>query len=75
MGNTCVGPSRNGFLQSVSAAMWRPRDGDDSVSQSNGDTASEAAVSGELRSPSSPDQQVLNKPPEHLTMPKPVETN
>ncbi|CAF2360280.1 hypothetical protein BRARA_J02705 [Brassica rapa] len=74
MGNTCVGPSRNGFLQSVSAAMWRPRDGDDSVSQSNGDTTSEAAVSGELRSPSSPDHQVLNKPPEHLTMPKPVET-
>ncbi|KAJ0266401.1 Calcium-dependent protein kinase 1 [Hirschfeldia incana] len=77
MGNTCVGPSRNGgFLQSVSAAMWRPRDGDDSVSQSNGDTASEAAVSGELRSPSSPDQQVMNKPPEQITMPKPpVETN
>ncbi|KAF3560727.1 hypothetical protein DY000_02019757 [Brassica cretica] len=74
MGNTCVGPSRNGFLQSVSAAMWRPRDGDDSVSQSNGGTASEAAVSGELRSPSSSDHQVLNKPPEHLTMPKPGET-
>ncbi|KAH0861560.1 hypothetical protein HID58_089821, partial [Brassica napus] len=54
--------------------MWRPRDGDDSVSQSNGDTASEAAVSGELRSPSSSDHQVLNKPPEHLTMPKPAET-
>ncbi|CAN8237270.1 unnamed protein product [Cochlearia groenlandica] len=68
MGNTCVGPSRNGFLQSVSAAMWRPRDLDDSVSQSNGDTSSEA-VSGELRSPL-PDQ-VQNKPPEHLTMPKP----
>ncbi|KFK24927.1 hypothetical protein AALP_AA8G042900 [Arabis alpina] len=70
MGNTCVGPSRDGgFLQSVSAAMWRPRDADDSVSQSNGDTASEA-VSGELRSLSS--DQVQNKPPEHFTMPKPV---
>ncbi|ESQ40392.1 hypothetical protein EUTSA_v10012990mg [Eutrema salsugineum] len=68
MGNTCVGPSRNGFLQSVSAAMWRPRDADDSVSQRNGDTASEA-VSGELRSPLS--NQVMNKPPEQLTMPKP----
>ncbi|KAF8118831.1 hypothetical protein N665_0002s0140 [Sinapis alba] len=69
MGNTCVGPSRNGFLHSVSAAMWRPRDvADDSVSQSNGDTASEA-VSGELRSSLS--DQVMNKPPEQLTMPKP----
>ncbi|KAJ4908812.1 Calcium-dependent protein kinase 1 [Raphanus sativus] len=75
MGNTCVGPSRNGFLHSVSAAMWRPRDAaDDSVSQSNGDAASEAAVSGELRSPSSSSSdQVHNKPPQHLTMPKPVE--
>ena len=73
MGNTCVGPSRNGFLHSVSAAMWRPRDAaDDSVSQTNVDTASEA-VSGELRSPSS--DQVLNKPPEQLTMPKPGGTN
>ncbi|CAA7033892.1 unnamed protein product [Microthlaspi erraticum] len=68
MGNTCVGPSGNGFFHSVSAAMWRPRDVDDSVSQSNGDTASEA-VSGELRSPL-PDH-VQNKPPELLTMPKP----
>ncbi|KAL1201416.1 Calcium-dependent protein kinase 1 [Cardamine amara subsp. amara] len=71
MGNTCVGPSRNGgFLQSVSAAMWRPRDGDDTASQSNGDIASRA-VSGELRSPPLPDE-VQNKPPEQITMPKPV---
>ncbi|KAL9809335.1 putative calcium-dependent protein kinase 1 CAMK-CDPK family [Arabidopsis thaliana] len=68
MGNTCVGPSRNGFLQSVSAAMWRPRDGDDSASMSNGDIASEA-VSGELRSRLS--DEVQNKPPEQVTMPKP----
>ncbi|KAG5402802.1 hypothetical protein IGI04_008921 [Brassica rapa subsp. trilocularis] len=69
MGNTCVGPSRNGFLHSVSAAMWRPRDdADDSVSQTNGDS-----VSGELRSPLP--SEVLNKPPEQLTMPKPGATN
>ncbi|CAN7113710.1 unnamed protein product [Brassica rapa subsp. narinosa] len=69
MGNTCVGPSRNGFLHSVSAAMWRPRDdADDSVSQTNGDS-----VSGELRSPLP--SEVLNKPPEQLTMPKPGGTN
>ncbi|KAL0736587.1 hypothetical protein Bca4012_012797 [Brassica carinata] len=68
MGNTCVGPSRNGgFLQSVSAAMWRPRDADDTASE-----AASEAVSGELRSPSSSDQ-VLNKPPEQITMPKPGE--
>ncbi|PPS09668.1 hypothetical protein GOBAR_AA10971 [Gossypium barbadense] len=38
MGNTCVGPSisKNGFFQSVSAAMWRSRMPDDSVSSSNG---------------------------------------
>lgn len=33
MGNTCVGPSisKNGFLQSVSAAMWRTRSPEDMV--------------------------------------------
>ncbi|XP_010552889.1 PREDICTED: calcium-dependent protein kinase 1 [Tarenaya hassleriana] len=73
MGNTCVGPSitgNGGFLQSVSAAMWRPRMGDDSMSQTNGESAIEA-TSGELRSPL---PAVQDKPPEQLTMPKP-ETN
>ncbi|PPD82809.1 hypothetical protein GOBAR_DD20269 [Gossypium barbadense] len=61
MGNTCVGPSisKNGFFQSVSAAMWRSRMPDDSVSSSNGGTGSEVAA----REPESP-LPVLNKPPE-----------
>ncbi|ESQ48975.1 hypothetical protein EUTSA_v10020268mg [Eutrema salsugineum] len=67
MGNACVGPniSGNGFLQTVSAAMWRPRIGvEQPSSHSNGDVANEAA-SGPL-----PDQ-VQNKPPEQVTMPNP----
>ena len=34
MGNTCVGPSisKNGFVQSVSAAIWRSQLPEDSVS-------------------------------------------
>ncbi|XP_010543629.1 PREDICTED: calcium-dependent protein kinase 1-like [Tarenaya hassleriana] len=70
MGNTCVGPgiSQNGgLLQSVSAAMWGPRMADDSVSQTNGETAIEA-TSEELPSPL---PAVQDKPPEQLTMPKP----
>ncbi|MBA0696860.1 hypothetical protein Goari_003382 [Gossypium aridum] len=68
MGNTCVGPSisKNGFFQSVSAAMWRSRMPDDSVSSSNGGTGSEVAA----REPESP-LPVLNKPPEQVTIPKP----
>ncbi|WRX13100.1 Protein kinase domain - like 10 [Theobroma cacao] len=68
MGNTCVGPSisKNGFFQSVSAAMWRSRIPDDSVSHSNGETGSEVAS----KEPESP-LPVQNKPPEQVTMPKP----
>ncbi|KAB2063362.1 hypothetical protein ERO13_A10G196600v2 [Gossypium hirsutum] len=68
MGNTCVGPSisKNGFFQSVSAAMWRSRMPDDSVSSSNGGIGSEVAA----REPESP-LPVLNKPPEQVTIPKP----
>ncbi|XP_022742028.1 calcium-dependent protein kinase 1-like isoform X1 [Durio zibethinus] len=68
MGNTCVGPSisKNGFFQSVSAAMWRSRSPDDSVSHTNGETASEIAS----KEPESP-LPVQNNPPEHMTMPKP----
>ncbi|CAN1854099.1 Calcium-dependent protein kinase 1 [Linum perenne] len=60
MGNNCVGPSaaKNGFLQTVSAAMWRSRLPDDAAAaaaQGNGETA--------------PDVQ--DKPPEQVTIPKP----
>lgn len=71
MGNTCVGPtiSKNGFLQSVSAAMWRPRASDESVS--NHTRTDEATVTeATTKEPESP-LPVQNKPPEQLTMPKP----
>ncbi|KAG6630797.1 calcium-dependent protein kinase 1-like isoform X2 [Carya illinoinensis] len=66
MGNTCVGPSisKNGFFQSVSAAMWRTRMPDDSVSaHTNGETVNEA-----MHQPESP-LPVQNKPPEQVTIP------
>ncbi|XVF82712.1 hypothetical protein PTKIN_Ptkin16aG0071000 [Pterospermum kingtungense] len=68
MGNTCVGPSisKNGFFQSVSAAMWRSKLPDDSVSQTNAETGSEIGS----KEPESP-LPVQNKPPEQMTMPKP----
>uniref|UniRef100_A0A6N2M0E5 non-specific serine/threonine protein kinase n=1 Tax=Salix viminalis TaxID=40686 RepID=A0A6N2M0E5_SALVM len=70
MGNTCVGPSisKNGFLQSVSAAMWRTRSPDDSMSQTNGESVHEheaASRESELPVP------VQSKPPEQMTIPKP----
>lgn len=66
MGNNCVGPSisKNGFLQSVSAAMWKSRTLDDSVS--NGEAVNEEPT-GEPVSP----MPVQSKPPEQITMPKP----
>ncbi|KAF9676509.1 hypothetical protein SADUNF_Sadunf08G0009300 [Salix dunnii] len=70
MGNTCVGPSisKNGFFQSVSAAMWRTRSPDDSMSQTNGEPDHEheaASRESELPVP------VQSKPPEQMTIPKP----
>ncbi|XP_071725201.1 calcium-dependent protein kinase 1-like isoform X2 [Rutidosis leptorrhynchoides] len=70
MGNTCVGPSiaKNGIFQSVSAVVWRSRLPDEgSVSNGNGDNASEVASNNE---PESPVPVVQNKPPEQITMPK-----
>ncbi|KFK38456.1 hypothetical protein AALP_AA3G115700 [Arabis alpina] len=74
MGNACIGPniSGNGFLQTVTAAMWRPRIGADqanSSSHSNGDIAKDAAKDS-ASGPVPPDQ-VQNKPPEPVTMPNP----
>ncbi|KAF5733668.1 Calcium dependent protein kinase 1 [Tripterygium wilfordii] len=71
MGNTCVGPTitKNGFFQSVSAAMWRTRSPDGSVSHGNGETTNEASPATP-REPESP-LPVQNKPPELVTMPKP----
>lgn len=68
MGNTCVGPSisKNGFFQSVSAAMWKSRTLDEE-SVSNGGTVNEETT----REPESSSMPVRSKPPEQITMPKP----
>ncbi|KAF2288868.1 hypothetical protein GH714_021601 [Hevea brasiliensis] len=68
MGNTCVGPSisKNGFFQSVSAAMWRTRSPDDNISQANGESVHEITS----KEPVSP-LPVQNSPPEQVMMPKP----
>ncbi|XP_065872262.1 calcium-dependent protein kinase 1-like [Euphorbia lathyris] len=68
MGNTCVGPNvtKNGFFQSVSAAMWRSRSPDDNTSQANGESAHE----GTPKQPESP-LPVQSEPPEQVIMPKP----
>ncbi|CAL0333463.1 unnamed protein product [Lupinus luteus] len=68
MGNTCVGPSipKNGFLQSVSTAMWWSQSSEGSVSNSNRGTGNvEATKESESSLP------VQSKPPEQITMPKP----
>ncbi|XP_061353686.1 calcium-dependent protein kinase 1-like [Gastrolobium bilobum] len=66
MGNNCVGPSisKNGFIQSVSAAFWRSELPEGSVS--NRESANEETTN----EPESP-LPVQSKPPEQITMPKP----
>ncbi|XP_034704387.1 calcium-dependent protein kinase 1-like [Vitis riparia] len=69
MGNTCVGPSisKNGFFQSVSAAVWRSRAPEGSASYTNGETMDEPQAT--TKEPGSP-LPVQNKPPEQMTIPK-----
>ncbi|XP_027363169.1 calcium-dependent protein kinase 1-like isoform X2 [Abrus precatorius] len=66
MGNTCVGPSisKNGFVQSVSAAIWRSQLPEGSVSNR------ESVKDDMTNAPESP-LPVQSKPPEQITMPKP----
>ncbi|CAK9180965.1 unnamed protein product, partial [Ilex paraguariensis] len=70
MGNTCVGPSisKSGFFQSVSAAMWRSRSPEDTISNANAESVHETPSS--VREPESP-MPVQSKPPEQMTIPKP----
>ncbi|KAM5550639.1 calcium-dependent protein kinase 1 [Rosa sericea] len=73
MGNTCVGPSisKNGFFQSVSAAMWRTPLPDDSLHTSGGETVNEQQQQQQQpREPESP-LPVQDKPPQQvMTIPK-----
>ncbi|KAI4384335.1 hypothetical protein MLD38_002506 [Melastoma candidum] len=68
MGNTCVGPSisKNAFFQSVSAAVWRSREPEDSTHKN------EENVHEEPRNEPESVLPVQNKPPEQVTMPKPM---
>lgn len=70
MGNTCVGPgiTKTGFLQSVSAAMWRSPIPESSSSSVNGDS-----VKNETINEPESTLPVQNTPPERVTMPKPEE--
>ncbi|CAJ2673573.1 unnamed protein product [Trifolium pratense] len=69
MGNTCVGPSisKNGIIQSFSAAIWRTQSPDPEGSVSNRGSVNEGRIDNEPESP----LPVQNKPPEQITMPKP----
>ena len=69
MGNTCVGPSisKNGIIQSFSAAIWRSQPPDAEGSVSNRGSVNEGTTDNEPESP----LPVQNKPPEQITMPKP----
>ncbi|XP_027111229.1 calcium-dependent protein kinase 1 [Coffea arabica] len=69
MGNTCVGPSisKNGFLQSVSAAMWRSRSPDD-IMGTGESVHTETPNAG--KEPESP-IPVQRKPPEQVKIPEP----
>ncbi|KAF8398003.1 hypothetical protein HHK36_016929 [Tetracentron sinense] len=70
MGNTCVGPSisKNGFFQSVSAAVWRShRTPDDMLSPTNDESVSESPST--RKEPESP-PPVQNQPPEPVMIPK-----
>ncbi|KAK2982067.1 hypothetical protein RJ640_003192 [Escallonia rubra] len=89
MGNTCVGPNLgNGFLQSVSAAVWRTRPPEnlpppDAESSSNNRDANAANVDNSVKSASvtskGSEQQahVQNTPPQPVKIPveerKPVQ--
>ncbi|KAH9612862.1 hypothetical protein KSS87_005413 [Heliosperma pusillum] len=72
MGNTCVGPTvaRHGFLQTVSAVVWRSRP-DDVASVSNGENHSEStpASSVTTNEPTLP-LRTQSEPPKQVTMPK-----
>lgn len=70
MGNTCVGPNlgSNGFLQSVSAAVWRTRPPEDMLPPPNGEAASSITPKEEapaLKESETP-MPVQNTPPEHV---------
>ncbi|XP_059307805.1 calcium-dependent protein kinase 1-like [Lycium ferocissimum] len=73
MGNTCVGPSitKNGIFQSVSAAMWRTGSPDDTASTTTNGESVRVETPTSVKETDLPNLPVQDKPPEHITMPKP----
>lgn len=69
MGNSCVGPSisKNGIIQSFSAAIWRTHLPEPEGSVSNRGSVNDVATDNESESP----LPVQNKPPEQIIIPKP----
>ncbi|KAF8395496.1 hypothetical protein HHK36_019442 [Tetracentron sinense] len=65
MGNTCVGPNlgNNGFLQTVSAVVWRARPPEDSFPPPNGESEGSNAVAAHTAAPEAP-LPVQSTPPE-----------
>nr|AGJ83810.1 calcium-dependent protein kinase 3c [Vitis amurensis] len=67
MGNTCVGPNlaANGFLQSVSAAVWRTRPPEDTLPPPNADGSNSGDNAGsDGAKGSDPPMPVQSTPPE-----------
>ncbi|XP_059668615.1 calcium-dependent protein kinase 20 [Cornus florida] len=84
MGNTCVGPNlgKNGFLQSVTAAVWRTRPQEHTLPPPNGEAsnnnnaASSENVAASTPKGAEPQASVQSKPPEPVKItgeePKPA---
>ncbi|CAN6894270.1 unnamed protein product [Brassica oleracea] len=62
--------SGNGFLQTVSAALWKPRIGAEQASSHGNAQQVPKEAAAEVSKEAVPDQ-VQNKPPEQVTMPNP----
>lgn len=73
MGNTCVGPnlSNNGFLQSVSAAVWRTRPPEDRLPPPKEEDSSKGGESknSESSKNGSNNPAIQNTPPEPVKIP------
>ncbi|GMH07858.1 hypothetical protein Nepgr_009698 [Nepenthes gracilis] len=74
MGNNCVGPSisKNGFLQTVSAAIWRSRSTNNAASCPNRETNHEEPPHPSLITTKEPGLPLptQNEPPKQMTIPK-----
>ncbi|KAG8381056.1 hypothetical protein BUALT_Bualt06G0082300 [Buddleja alternifolia] len=77
MGNNCVGPSlsKNGILQSVSAAMWRTPPIPENDNSNNGSSSGNREnAKSETPNEEPESKTTMSVPPQQLTMPKPEET-